>query len=71
MNWELVIKREINGYILQGTGEEGNPETRVIEDSPQDNLKSHENLLWEIMNYFNFGGSKHDKERIRIKREKQ
>jgi len=68
--WSLTITREFNGYTLKGQSEEGAPITFVIEDDPKDELKSHENLLWEIMDYFTFGGSKHDKEQIQIERRK-
>jgi hypothetical protein len=67
--WGLKITRESNGYVLKGRSVEGTPITFVIEDDDRDELKSHEDLLWEIMNYFAFGGSKHDKERLKITRE--
>jgi len=62
--WNLSITRCDNGYIL--TGQDFNT---VIEDGV-DELLSHESLLWRVMEYFDFSGSKHDKERIRITREK-
>jgi len=34
-------------------------------------LKSGESLLWAVMEYFGFGGSKHDRERIMVVRKKQ
>lgn len=66
--WTLTITRLDNGYLLCGKPE---GQEWVIEDSESDVLKSHESLLWEIMNYFNFGGSKHDKERLTIKRQER
>ena len=64
--WSLTITRIDNGYTLIG-----HDINCVVEDDDEDELISHEQLLWYIMEYFNFGGSKHDSERIRIVREKQ
>ena len=70
--WSLTIQRLDNGYLLTAPDNEGLGESEwVIEDSDTDNLLSGEYLLWEVMEYFNFGGSKHDSERIRIVREEQ
>jgi len=66
--WSLKIVRIDNGYKLTGNGEI--IKEMVIEDSDTDELKGHEQLLWQIMEYFNFGGSKHDPERLRIVRQK-
>ena len=66
-DWKLEIIRGQNGYILISSPEHT---AMVIEDSEKDELQVHENLLWEVMDYFNFGGSKHDLERIRITRTK-
>jgi hypothetical protein len=63
--WSLKITRVDNGYFL-----EGNDGARiVIQEIEDDELREHEHLLFEVMEYFNFMGSKHDKERIRIIRE--
>ena len=71
--WSLEIERVDNGYLLTASDQEGDgPSTRVIEDGDWCglvNLTSGEALLWEVMDFFNFGGSKHDKQRIRIVRE--
>ena len=69
----LIIERVNNGYIIKYPKEEEDvlQSKIVIEDNDKDELESHEDLLWEVMKYFNFGGSKHDKERIRITREKR
>ena len=68
--WSLEIISVDNGYIL--TSSDGRE--WVIENGPDGNefvnLSSGEALLWEVMEFFNFGGSKHDNERIRIVREK-
>ncbi len=63
--WKLTIVREQDCYILEGTAEG----KWAIEDDERDELKSHERLLWEVMDYFGFGGSKHDALRLRISRE--
>jgi len=67
--WSLKILRANNGYILYNDVEYDPP--LVIEDDESDDLKSHEELLWEVMNCFNFGGSKHDKVRLQVRRIKQ
>ncbi len=64
--WSLKITRADNGYILDDSI---NP-ILVIEDDKENALRCHENLLWEVMAFFNFAGSKHDLERIRIVRKK-
>ena len=70
----LTIQRLDNGYLLTSPDCEGlGAGEWVIEDGPDGNdfinLSSGEALLWEVMDYFSFGGSKHDAERIRIVRE--
>ena len=76
----LKITRASNGYILSWdeeieTADENHPliETQewLIESSEGDELREHERLLWEVMEFFGFGGSKHDEERLRITREKR
>lgn len=64
--YSLIITHCDNGYIL--TDYEG--KQWVIEDSETDPLSSGEGLLWSIMDNFGFGGSRHDKERLRVVREK-
>ena len=67
---ELKITKVNNGYTLEGTfGNDEEPSVDVIEEDEVDELVSGEGLLWSVMDYFNFGGSKHDKERIRVIRE--
>ena len=62
--WSLVITRVDNGYLLEGS----DGSCIVIEEDPEDGLHEHEQLLFEVRDYFNFQGSKHDKERIQILR---
>ena len=79
-DYSLTITRASNGYILSWdeeieTTDENHPcvETQewLIESSEGDELNEHERLLWEVMDFFGFGGSKHDAERLRIIREKK
>ena len=69
-DWKLNITRADNGYLVESvdTDNEGNPISvkHVIEDCGQNDLKSHRELLWKVMEFFNFMGSKHDSERIRV-----
>jgi len=67
IEWSLKITRVDNGYVLEGS----DGVKFVVEDDESDELKAHEFLLWHVMEFFSFGGSKHDPERIRIIREKQ
>lgn len=72
MKWKLTIERVDNGYILTGRFGEGLvTSVLTITDRESDPLESHEQLLWEVMDYFAFRGSKHDEERIRIVRQKK
>jgi len=68
MAWTCTIERVDNGYKIKYEGENG-PSWHVIQEDEVDGLKDHEELLFWLMDYFNFGGSKHDPERLRIKRE--
>lgn len=70
LTFNLTITRESNGYVLDGAYGLGSRGRTVIEDDEMDGLKSHEHLLLEVMEYFGFQGSRHDKERIKIIREK-
>lgn len=69
--WQLKITHVDNGYLLEGINDNGMPIQWVIEDNEADELASHESLLWNIMDYFSFGGCKHDPVRLRVTRETQ
>jgi len=78
--WYLKITRITNAYVLSWDEEfdEVSPDhplyetkSMAIEDSERDELNAHERLLWEVMEFFGFGGSKHDEERLKIIREKR
>jgi hypothetical protein len=72
---KVTIERGDNGYLMgfEEEWEDGTPRKifEVIQDDEVDELKSGEELLWWIMDYFGFGGSKHDAERLRIVRVKR
>ena len=71
MSWKLIIERTENGYILTTPENGEEPEKKiVIQQDEEDELKAHELLLWEVLEYFGVYGSKHDPERLRIIREK-
>jgi len=72
-DWAVEITRIRNGYVCKypdayNDGPE-HLETEVFSDSDDDELKSGEDLLWWIIEHFNLGGSKWDKERLRVTRE--
>ena len=72
MNWYLNITKAENGYVLRWSDEDEYGaeviHTEVVEDDERDQLKSGVELLYRIMEYFGFLGSKHDEERIRVVR---
>ena len=69
--WKLIIKKVSNGYILEGTDADGNQCITVIEENEKDKLQAYENLVWSVLENFGYYGSKHDKERLTMVREKQ
>lgn len=77
MSYEIKIRRVDNGYILEwdepyGDGVDGTViQQEVIQDDDADELKSQEELLWRIREYFGILGSKHDTERLTIERVKK
>ena len=75
MIWKLEISRGENGYKCRYDEEIEDGEViyreEYIQDDEGDELKSGEELLWYVLEYFGLGGSKHDPERLRIIREKK
>jgi hypothetical protein len=67
--WSLTITKVVNGFIVDGLNDYGKPDSSVIEEDDVDEFKAGEELLWFIMEYFNFQGSKHGAPRLRITRE--
>lgn len=70
-DWSLTITGVHNGYTLKGRNEFGKLIIQVIEEDEKDELRAHESLLQQVMEYFSFSGTKHDMERLRIIRERQ
>jgi len=68
--WSVTINRAGNGFRMnwREEGEDGMTlhQEEVIQDNEQDELKSGESLLWFVMNYFDLGGSRHDKQRLHV-----
>ena len=65
--WWVKVSRINNGYILDYS--DGLPD--VAEDDDNDDLSSHQKMLWKLQEFFSFTGSKHDPDRIIITRKKQ
>ena len=62
----ITIYRVENGYLL--TDQDGR--SWVCEENEKDELAHHEWMLWKVIEFFGFSGSRYDKERIRIVRKK-
>lgn len=72
MDWFLKIEKVDNGYVLITNGDGEGPESRMaLQEDGEDPMKVNEEVLWEVMDHFNMSGSKHDKERLRVTRQKQ
>lgn len=72
MIYELTIQRLKNGYLLHtkvGDEHEVESDSFVIEEE-EDPLEAPQDLLWEVMDFFGPFDSKHDPERLVVKREK-
>ena len=73
--WTLEITRGDNGYKFRWWDELDDGSCvwheEYIEDDEMDELKSGEEMLWEVADHFSLGGSKHDAERLKIVREKR
>ena len=75
MSYNINVEKVQNGYLLSwkeeynDTGKEFTV-SEVIQDDDADELKSGEELLWRLMEYFGLRGSKHDSERLSIERTK-
>lgn len=75
--WSLTIIRAQNGFILRSQEEIEDGRYRqndiIVEETEVQggDVEAVQQMLYEVLNYFGLGGSKHDKERIRIEIEKQ
>lgn len=63
--WLLKIEKVQNGYHIKGS------ELDIVIDEDDGELKAMQGVLWQVLEYFNMQGSKHDPERIYIEIEKQ
>lgn len=67
--WRLTIEKADNGFILTGEGADNNGPFVIQEQD--DELCQWEELVYQVWEFFGHYGSKHDKERLRVVREKQ
>jgi hypothetical protein len=63
--WGVEITKVSNGFTLK----DSNGNITVVEEDETDALSAGEKLLWEIIDYFDLRGSKHDRERILVTRQ--
>lgn len=68
MAFQLTIEKVDNGYLCYSPDIES---AKVVFEEEEDELSAPESLLWFIMEYFDFAGSKHDAERLFVIRRKQ
>lgn len=62
----VIENRKVqNGYHIKGN------ELDIVIDEDEGELKAMQSVLWQVLEYFNMQGSKHDPERIHIEIEKQ
>lgn len=65
--WKLEIRKVENGFVLAGRfGDSEEIEELVVEEEEESSVEAGANLLWEVMDYFNLGGSKHDATRLGV-----
>lgn len=80
--WAMNIKRVSNGFVVtRPPQDEGLPDLVSVYQFDEDNLEDHINaknrneavisMLWDMIEYFNVGGSKRSKYRITILNENQ
>ena len=72
MAYELNVKRVANGFILK-YDEELDEGTKIIteqiveeDDTASGELEAAKRMLWQVLDHFALGGSKHDTKRIVI-----
>ena len=73
MSWNLVVEKTNNGFLLKGRhGDTDIDSTMIIEEPENEDgeLKTMERVLYEVKEYFGVFYSKHNKENIIIKIEK-
>ncbi len=65
--WRLIISRVDNGYVIDGRADEGGAKIKwTIQDDERDELRSGEELMLTIADYFALLGGRYDKERLHI-----
>lgn len=62
-DWYLIIHSERDGYVLETN------EGELIPIKNDNEIEANEDLLWEIIYYFNMRSSRHEKEVLSIIRE--
>jgi len=68
--WKLEIKKVINGYILKGKFGDSDIVEEVLIEEKENELFAMQELLYQIKEYFACYYSKHNKENLIIKVEK-
>jgi hypothetical protein len=74
VQWQMTIDRTDNGYVLTFPTEVSSNghsflKRIVVEDNHDDDLASHEDLLYQVMEYFMFLGSKKKATRLIVVRQ--
>lgn len=68
-NWDLIITKVNNGYVLKGqfgNSEEITEQVIEIGDTDGDELCAMQNVLFEVMDYFAVYNSKHNNKNLHI-----
>jgi len=65
--WRLTITKVDNGFYLVKSNDDP---PYVIQEDENDHLRAYEELCWKVLEYFGYYGSKHDPERLFVRREK-
>jgi hypothetical protein len=63
---KLQIELADNGYVLSYWDDELKDLRYIVVDDDSSDARITQKLLWEIIEYFNLSGSKHDEERCRV-----
>lgn len=68
MDWKATIEKTDNGYILMALDGEGTRKMvfKIKDDNDETNRDHVIEMLYELLEFFAEGGSKHDKRRITI-----
>ena len=67
MKWEVTIKHTDNGYIVAYRSDQTNQRVYEMPDKEDDTNRDHViAMLYDILEFFDEQGSKHDKRRIHL-----